>query len=378
MSRVRIDELIAPGIAAIRPYEPGKPIEEVERELGPALPAGGVIKLASNENPLGPSPKAMEAVRIALAEVNRYPDGGTFSLRRALAASYAAHNVREEEIAVGNGSNEILDLLVRTFCGPGDEVLAPAQTFACYKLSAQARGVAYRDVPRGPDYAYDLDALARAAGSRTKIVFLANPDNPTGVYANVDAVRGLMRRLPDSVILAVDEAYFDYVTAEDYPDMLALRKERELTVALRTFSKIYGLAGLRCGWAVGPADLIAYLDRVRNPFNVSALAQAAAVAALGDGEHVERSRTLNREGMGVMTMELQRRGIRFVPSQGNFLLLDVAPRTGIEVFAALLQRGVIVRPVSSYGMPHHLRVTIGTPEENQRLLAALSAVLGVK
>ncbi len=373
----RIADLVAPGIAAIKPYEPGKPIEEVERELGPALPQGGVIKLASNENPLGPSPRAMEAVRAALPEIHRYPDGGTVLLRRALARFHAGHRVREEEIAVGNGSNEILDLLVRTFCGPGDEVIAPAQTFLCYKLSTQARGVAYRDVPRrAGGFAYDLDAVARAAGPRTKICFLANPDNPTGVYAPVDEVRHLMRRLPEHVILAVDEAYHDYAVADDYPDVLALRHERPLTVVMRTFSKIYGLAGLRCGWAVAPAELVQYLDRVRNPFNVSALAQAAAMAALGDGDHVERSRRANREGMGILTTELARMGVPFTESQTNFLLIDVAPRDGREVFTALLERGVIVRPMVGYGMPHHLRVTVGLPEENRRFLAALAAVTG--
>jgi histidinol-phosphate aminotransferase len=375
MTNTPVADLVAPGIAAIRPYEPGKPIEEVERELGPSVPAGGVVKLASNENPLGPSPRALEALRNALSEINRYPDGGGYFLRRALAA-HVGHGVREEEIAVGNGSNEILDLLVRTFCGPGDEVLAPAQTFVCYKLSAQARGVGYRDVPRGANFAYDLDALARAVGPRTKVVFLANPDNPTGVHAGQAEVRRLQRALPPHVILAVDEAYREYATAPDYPDLVSLRAERPLTVVMRTFSKIYGLAGLRCGWAVAPSEIVDYLNRVRNPFNVSALAQAAAVAALSDVEHVERSRASNREGMGVITAELDRLGVRFVPSQGNFLLVDVAPRDGREVFMALLARGVIVRPMGGYGLPSHLRVTVGVPEENRRFLGALAAVIG--
>ncbi|MSP62053.1 MAG: histidinol-phosphate transaminase [Myxococcales bacterium] len=372
-----IAALVAPGIATLSPYEPGKPIEEVERELGPVLPAGGVIKLASNENPLGPSPRALDALRAALSEIHRYPDGGGYHLRRALAAAHARHAVREEEVAIGNGSNEILDLLVRTFCGPGDEVIAPAQTFVCYKLSAQARGVAYRDVPRGPGFAYDLDALASAAGARTKIVFLANPDNPTGVYATAAEVRRLMDRLPGHVILAVDEAYHEYAEAADYPDMLALRGERLLTVTMRTFSKIYGLAGLRCGWGVGPAELIEYLNRVRAPFNVSALAQAAAVAALGDGEHVARSRQANREGMMDLTDGLGRLGVGYVPSQGNFVLFDVAPREGRQVFVDLLARGVIVRPMGGYGLPQHLRVTVGTRAENHRFLGALSVVLGL-
>ncbi len=370
---VRVAELVAPGIAAIQPYQPGKPIEELERELGPSLPAGGVIKLASNENPLGPSPRARAVLLGAVADVHRYPDGSAFALRRALAD--ARPGVRYEELVVGNGSNEILDLLVRTFCRPGDEVIAPAQTFACYQLSAQAHGVDYREVARGSDFVYDLDALGHAVGPKTRMVFLANPDNPTGAYASREAVERLMARLPEQVIFAVDEAYCDYAVAPDYPDTLTLHRLHPLTVTLRTFSKIYGLAGLRCGWAVAPAEMVAYLDRVRNPFNVNSLAQVAAIAALGDQDHLQRSRRLNAEGMVQLRAGLERLGVSYLPSQCNFLLVDVAPREGRRVFDVLLGRGVIVRPVASYRLPHHLRVTIGTADENHRFLDALTAAL---
>ena len=372
--KLRIEDLVGAEIRGISPYEPGKPIEEVERELGPMLPAGGVIKLASNENPLGPSPRALEAVRRMLTEIHRYPDGGGFYLRRALADRLG---VSVDEIAIGNGSNEILDLLVRTFASPGDEVIAPARSFVCYRLSAQARGLDFRDVPRGPGFAYDMDALVDAVGPRTRIVFIANPDNPTGIYASGDALRRLARRLPERVILAVDEAYFEYASAPDFPDTLRLRGERALLVTLRTFSKIHGLAGLRCGYAVAPTEVVAFLDRVRNPFNVSAVAQAAAVAALSDEDHVARSLEANRVGMAQLTGGLAAFGIPFVPSQTNFLLFDVGPRDGRKVFLDLLARGVIVRPMGGYALPHHLRVTVVTHEENRRFLGALGTVLGL-
>jgi histidinol-phosphate aminotransferase len=369
---ISVGELVAPGIAAIRPYEPGKPIEEVERELGATLPPGGVIKLASNENPLGPSPRALEAARSALTRAQLYPDGGCFYLRRKLAARLG---VGEDEVAIGNGSNEILDLIVRTFCAPGDEVLAHAHTFLCYGISAHARGADYREVERGAGYRYQLDALADAATGRTRVVFVANPDNPTGVHAGAGELVRLARRLPERAILVIDEAYHEYADAPDYPDALRLRGERQLLVTLRTFSKIYGLAGLRCGYGVGPRELVGYLDRVRNPFNVSALAQAAAEAALDDVEHVERSRRINRAGMAQLADGLARLGAPALPSQANFVLFDVGPREGREVYAALLRRGVIVRPMGAYGLPHHLRVTVGSGEENARFLEALAGAL---
>lgn len=369
---VAIADLVAPGIPAIQPYEPGKPIEEVERELGSALPPGGAIKLASNENPLGPSPRALEAARAALARVHLYPDGGGFYLRRRLAEKLG---LSPTEIAIGNGSNELLDLLIRTFSVPGDEILGPSHTFACYKLSTLAHGARWREVPRGPGFAYDLDALVDAVTPRTRIVFLANPDNPTGVHVDRAAMERLLRRLPERVILCVDEAYTEFARAADIADCVALRAERETLVVLRTFSKIYGLAGLRCGYAVAPAAIVDYLNRVRTPFNVNAIAQIAATAALDDAAHVARSQALVREGMPQIEEGLFRLGVGFVPSQGNFVLVDVAPLDGRGLFNAMLHKGVIVRPMNAYGLPHHIRVTIGTPDENRRFLTALEEAM---
>lgn len=367
--RSRIADLVTPGIAAIRPYEPGRPIDEVERELG----IKGVVKLASNENPLGPSPRALEALTQELSKLSLYPDGACYYLRRALAAQLA---VEEAELAIGNGSNELLDLLVRAFCTPEHEVLAPAHTFVCYRLAAQTHAVGYREIPRGPDFSYAVDAFLEAVTPRTRILFLANPDNPTGVYLGEAELLRLVRELPPHVILAVDEAYHEYVRAPDYADLLRRRCERELLVLLRTFSKIYGLAGARCGYAIAPREMVSYLDRVRNPFNVSMPAQVAARAALSDAVHVERSQRTNAAGMAQLQAGLGRLGVRYTPSQGNFLLIDVGPREGQEVFAALLRRAVIVRPLAGYRLPHHLRVTIGTAEENRKFLTELEAVLG--
>ena len=283
--------------------------------------------------------------------------------------------VPEAQIAIGNGSNELLDLLIRTFSVPGDEILGPAHTFLCYKLSALAHGATFTEVPRGPGFAYDIDAIVDAVTPRTRIVFLANPDNPTGVYADRAAMERLLRRLPERVLLCVDEAYTEFATAEDFPDCIAMRDLRETLVVLRTFSKIYGLAGLRCGYAVAPAAVVNYLDRVRTPFNVNSIAQAAATAALDDEAHVRRSQALVREGMAQVAAGLSRIGVLHAPSQGNFVLVDVAPTGGRALFGAMLRHGVIVRPMNGYGLPHHVRVTIGTPDENRRFLDALEATV---
>lgn len=362
-----IARMVAPGIADIHPYEPGKPIPEVEREYG----ITNVIKLASNENPLGPSPKAIEAVRRALPELHLYPDGASFYLRRRLAAFLGVH---EDEIILGAGSNEIIDLLVRTFCSCGDEVVVSRHTFVCYQLAAQAHGRTFREVERGPRLAYDVDAILRAITPRTRFVFLANPDNPTGVYAAEKEMGRLLRELPPHVVLAVDEAYHEYVRASDYLDLLQHRQERKLLVLLRTFSKIYGLAGLRCGYGIAPAEMVGFLHRVRTPFNVNALAQAGALAAIDDIEHVRRAQANNAAGMEQVTRGLEEIGIAYIPSQANFVLIDVSPHQGREVFHQLLLGGVIVRPVAGYQLPQYLRVTIGTPAENTRFLARMRTI----
>jgi histidinol-phosphate aminotransferase len=363
--------LVSERISAIAPYEPGKPLEELERELGQAWPKEGAIKLASNENPLGPSPRAVEAARRALETAHLYPDGGSFYLREKLAASLG---VGPKQVVVGSGSNELIDLAIQTYVEPDEEVLAPAFSFACYRLSAEAHRRPFREAPNRPGFAYDLDALAAAVGPKTKLVFLANPNNPTGVYANRAAFARFVAALPAHVVLVVDEAYFEYARAADYPSTIDFLRERERLIALRTFWKIYGLAGLRVGYAVGAAEVIDYLHRVRLAFNVSAVGQAAARAALDDTAHLERSRANNATELPLLEAGLGRLGLTVTPSQANFVLADLG-RPARTVYDALLRRGVIVRPMGAYHLPNHLRITVGTAAENQRFLAALKEVL---
>jgi histidinol-phosphate aminotransferase len=358
--------LVTSDIAHISPYEPGKPLEELERELGTAWPAGGAIKLASNENPLGPSPKAVEAATRALHEANRYPDGAAFYLRGALAAKL---RVPERQVLVGSGSNELIDLLIQTFVAPDEEVLAPSISFACYRLSAEGHRRVYRETPNGPNFAYDLNAIARAATEKTKLVFLANPNNPTGAYVGRAAFERFLDELPQHVLLAIDEAYFEYARASDYASAIEYLGRRERLVVLRTFSKIYGLASLRVGYAIAREEICDYVHRVRMPFNVNSIGQAAARAALADHEHVERSQKLNAHE--IVRLEKSLKGA--LPSQANFLLVDFA-RNGRDLYQALLRKGVIVRPMASYGLPNHLRITVGTEAENTRLLSALAEV----
>jgi histidinol-phosphate aminotransferase len=367
------DKLVSERIERIAPYEPGKPLDELHRELGAAWPKEGAIKLASNENPLGPSPKAVHAAQKALESAHLYPDGGSFYLREALAHKLS---VDAKQIVCGSGSNELIDLCVQTFCEPDEEVLAPAVSFACYKLSSEAHRRPFRETPNGAGFAYDLDALAAAVTPRTKLVFLANPNNPTGVYANKEQFERLLRALPERVVLVLDEAYFEYVRASDYPNGVSLVRERarERLIVLRTFSKAYGLAGLRAGYAVGAATVIDYLHRVRLAFNVSAIAQAAARAALGDAEHLERVRANNASELPRLESELRALGLAVTPSQANFVLAEVG-REARPIYEALLHRGVIVRGMGLYGLPQHLRITVGTPSENRRLIEALKAVL---
>jgi histidinol-phosphate aminotransferase len=364
--------LIDAGIEKLRPYQPGKPIGELERELGTTFP-DGVVKLASNENPLGPSARAVAAAVEAAREAHRYPDGGAFYLRRRLATHLG---VRAEEIIVGSGSNEIIDLVVQTFCAPDEEVLTYLHSFLCYGLSAACHRRPFREVPTRPDLSYDVDALVDAVGEKTKVVFLANPNNPTGVYMGRKDFARLCERLPPHILLAVDEAYFEYARAADYPNALEWLKKRELLLSMRTFSKIYGLAGFRVGYGVGGAQLIEYLNRVRLPFNVGSIGQAAAEAALSDVEHVEKSRQSNAREIQGLAAALAGFGLEVTPSQGNFLLTGLGGRSSEKVYQALLRAGVIVRPMDAWGLPGRVRITVGTTAENARLLEALKGALG--
>lgn len=370
---MRAAELAIPGVRGLCPYLPGKPIAELERELG----ITGIIKLASNENPLGPSPKALEAVQRILPELHVYPDGGGFELKAALAARLG---VAAAQITLGNGSNDILEILGRTFLSPEVNAVFSAHSFAIYPIVTQAVGAEARVAPahdgsRGPRYGHDLDAMARLVDGKTRVVFLANPNNPTGTYVDAAALRGFLSGLPEHVIALVDEAYFEYVTVPDYPNALAWLPEFPNLVVTRTFSKAYGLAGLRVGYGVSSPEIADLLNRVRQPFNVNLPALEAAKAALGDAEHLARSVRLNTEGLRQLEAGLAERGLEFIPSVGNFLTFDLKRPAG-PVYDALLRQGVIVRPIANYGMPNHLRVTVGTPEQNAVFLAALDAVLG--
>jgi histidinol-phosphate aminotransferase len=353
---------VADNIRSISPYVPGKPIEEVERELG----ITGSTKLASNENPLGPSPKAVAAVKKALEGLNRYPDGSGFYLSQALAKKYS---VDINQIILGNGSNELIELVVRTFVQPGDEIISADPSFVVYKMITQAAGGTNIIVPC-KDMRHDLDAMAERITPKTKIVFIANPNNPTGTMNPKAEMERFIGRVPDHVIVAVDEAYFEYVTHADYPDSLDYLRDGKNILALRTFSKIYGLAGLRIGYGITTPEIAGLMNKVRQPFNTNALAQAGALAALADRKHVEKSIAVNNEGKQLLYQSFQQLGISYIPTETNFILFETT-HDGKDVYAALMKQGVIIRPMDG----KRLRVTIGLPEENRRFVAELEKIV---
>ena len=354
-------------IAALRPYEPGKPIEEVERELG----LTDTIKLASNENPLGPSPLAIDAIRDALAGIHRYPDGGGHYLREALAR---ASGVSLHQIMLGNGSTELVELFARTFLGADGVGLMADQAFIMYRIAVTAVNGHAVTVPLR-DMRHDLPAMAHRITPDVRIVYIANPNNPTGTYVNAREMDAFLEAVPEDVLVVVDEAYREFVTAPDYPDCAGwLGRGRRMAI-LRTFSKIYGLAGLRLGYALSTPEVLQAAERVRSPFNTSSLAQAGGIAALRDTAHVARSREHNSQELRFLQESLAQRGIRFTPSVANFVLVDTGA-DGDEVFARMLQSGVIVRPMRAYGMPSCLRISVGLRRENQRLLETLDTALG--
>jgi len=359
--------LVPPYVASLQPYVPGKPIEEVEREYG----VSNVAKLASNENALGPSPRALAAAREACSRVNLYPDGSAFYLRKALAMKLG---VAPEEVVVGNGSNEVLELVVRTFLGPDDETLTSASSFVVYRLATQAHGRRCIEAPM-QDHHYDLDAIAARLSPRTKVIFLANPDNPNGTWFGKAALDRFLAAVPGHVLVVLDEAYVEYVATADFPDGLEVRKRHPNVVVVRTFSKIYGLAGLRLGYGVASREIVEYLDRVREPFNVNLVVQAAGIAALEDAEHLARSRALVEGERPFVADALRALGATVWPSQTNFVLADFPGRPGKDLFEALLREGVVVRPMGGYGFPTAQRITLGTRAENRKLLAALGKAL---
>lgn len=361
-----LEELASPFLKGLIPYSPGKPVEEVERELG----IKGAIKLASNENPLGPSPLALRALREALPESHRYPDGGGYYLKRGLAARL---DVTPGHLILGNGCNEILELVARCFLLPGDEAVIADPAFVIYGMLAQLQGCNRVLVPL-KDWTHDLEAMARAINRKTKMVFVGNPNNPTGTVVRPAEFEAFMRALPEEIIVVIDEAYIEYVPPERVPDSVGHVRRGRWVIVLRTFSKIYGLAGLRIGYGIATPSMAELLDRARAPFNVNALAQRAALAALDDEEHVANSRRINEQGREYVSTELGRLGLSFAPTVANFLLVDLK-RDGHAVAQALLREGVIVRPMGGRQLATLVRVTIGTPQENERFIAALRKVV---
>ncbi len=349
-------------VASISPYVPGKPVEELERELG----IKDSVKLASNENPLGPSPKALEALSANVMEtLNRYPDGGSYYLREALAREL---DVSEDSLIFGNGSNEILDIAVKTFMEPGDDAVMAWPSFVVYPMAVQAVGCNGIKVPLTDDFKHDLGAMADAITEKTRVIFIANPNNPTGTINTKAEFASFMERVPSDVIVVVDEAYFEYSTDADYADSMKYLREGRNLLILRTFSKAYGLAGLRIGYGITKPEIASELNKIREPFNTSTLSQAAALAALDDDEHIKNSIEANSKGKEYLYPELKKLGIKFVPTHANFVFMLPGVDAGL-LNEALLKRGVIIRPMGEKA----IRVTIGTKNENEAFIKALSA-----
>lgn len=364
-------QLVNDAYLSLTPYVPGKPVSETERELGMT----GVIKMASNENCFGPSPRAVEAMRAALVNAHDYPDASAFYLKSALSQHLG---MPASQIIMGNGGDELIDLIVRACVRPDESLLYANPSFISYKMRAQQAGVAIREVPLA-GHRYDLPAMAKAVDSTTKLVFIANPNNPTGTYVTASELDAFLKVVPKDLIVVLDEAYLEFVRAEDFPRSLEIVKSRPRTLALRTFSKAYGLAGVRVGYATGDAELIGYLERGRPPFNVNALGQVAAVAALADKEHVQRSVDNNTREMArvvPLLRELRSQGkpLEVTASQANFIMVDVHT-SGPKTFEALLKQGIIVRPLANYGLTTQVRITLGTPEQNDRMLTAMRRVV---
>ncbi|WP_369959548.1 histidinol-phosphate transaminase [Pseudomonas benzenivorans] len=360
--------LAQPGVQKLSPYVPGKPVDELARELN--LDPAGIVKLASNENPLGPSPKALEAIRGELAELTRYPDGNGFELKRRLAERCG---VQAAQVTLGNGSNDVLDLVARAYLAPGLNAVFSQFAFAVYPIATQAVGAEGRAVP-ARDFGHDLEAMLAAIDAQTRVVFVANPNNPTGTWFGPQALSDFLAQVPESVLVVLDEAYIEYARGDELPNGLDYLAQYPNLLVSRTFSKAYGLAALRVGYAVSSVQVAEVLNRVRQPFNVNSLALAAACAALDDDDYLQRSRQANDAGMAQLEEGLRALGLSWIPSRGNFIAVDFGRDTA-ALNQALLREGVIVRPVAGYGMPHHLRVSIGSEQENSRFLAALTKVL---
>ena len=370
MSDCDLFSLATKGVQSLSPYQAGKPIDELKREYG----VSDVIKLASNENPLGPSPKVISAIKNELAELSRYPDGNGFDLKAVLAKKY---NVDENQITLGNGSNDILEILTRTFVTPEHEIIFSQHAFVVYPIVTQAVGAKAVVVP-AKEWGHDLDAMQKAITDNTRVIFIANPNNPTGTWLDQKELSSFLQAVPETVLVVLDEAYFEFADsdadAKDYPNGVELGKQFPNLIVTRTFSKAYGLAGLRVGYSISDPQVADALNRVRQPFNVNSLALKAAEVAVGDTEYLEQGLKLNADGMSYLIAEFDKMYLSYIPSVGNFICVNVGGEA-MKVYDALLYEGVIVRPVANYEMPEYLRITIGTEKENERFITALKKVL---
>lgn len=362
------------GVQKLHPYQAGKPTDELERELG----ISNIVKLASNENPLGLSDSVKTVLQKELAELTRYPDANGYYLKKALSDKY---DVNLNQITLGNGSNDILELVARAFVTSEHEVMFAQHAFVVYPIVTQAIGAKAVVVP-AKNYGHDLDAMADAITANTKLIFIANPNNPTGTFLEQDELKAFIKKVPEEVLVVLDEAYFEYASASRRGNAIAWIKDFPNLIVSRTFSKGYGLAGLRVGYAISHPDIADILNRVRQPFNCNALALKAAETVLQDTQYLEKSVTLNNEGMAYLVAFFTKNNLEFIPSMGNFITVNVAQtahkKSGDQVYQALLHEGVIVRPITGYGLPNHLRVSIGTMNENQRFVEALSKVLNLE
>lgn len=356
------------GVQALSPYQPGKPIDELARELG--LNPAEIIKLASNENPLGPSEKALSAAQAALAELCLYPDGNGFNLKQALSNRLG---VGMDQITLGNGSNDVLEVITRCFADASSDVVFSQYAFAVYPLVTQAIGTRGISVP-AREWGHDLDAMAAAVTDRTRLVFVANPNNPTGTVHKADAIEAFLEKIPEDVLVVLDEAYCEYLTGDDYPDGVELLRRFPNLIVCRTFSKAWGMAALRVGYSLSSPAIADVLNRVRQPFNVDTVALAAATAVLDDNAYLQRAREVNTAGLRQLEQAFDTMGLSYIPSAGNFIAVEVG-ENAMGVYQALLAHGVIVRPIAGYGMPRHLRVSVGLPEENERFIEALAKAL---
>lgn len=359
-------KLASPGIRELQPYQPGKPVEELERELG----LSNAIKLASNENPLGPSPRVKASIEAAMADIARYPDGSAFHLKNSLGDFLG---VSTDRLTIGNGSNDVLELLARVYLNTGNESIVSQHSFVVYPLVTRAIGATLTVIP-ARNFAQDLDATLAAVSDKTRMVFIANPNNPTGSWVTRSDLVAFLDNVREDVLVMLDEAYFEYVDEPEYPDGMTLIDRYPNLIVTRTFSKAYGLAGLRVGYAVSHPDIADLMNRIRQPFNVNAMSLAAALVALEDQDHVKKSVQLNRQGLDYLTRTCDEMNLGYIPSVANFLTIDLG-RDVMPIYEALLRQGVIVRPVGVYELPNHLRVTVGTPEENERFVEALRTVI---